>query len=212
MIGLTGPHRCGKTTLAKAYSEAEKVPFVQTSASGVFKQMGLSPKADYSLDTRIEIQENILTALTEQWRSAGEGIYITDRTPIDLMAYTLADVPREPLPDATQERLTKYMNNCRRVLNENFSVIVLMQQGIHLVDEVDKAPIGQGYMDHIKHLMWGIAASNEVLSHQFYMPKRTIDLQERVKCVNYALKRALHRHQELVAASTDSEGYLKSIN
>ena len=71
MIGLTGAHRTGKTTLAKEYGIANDIPVVLTSASKVFHDMGLSPQEDYPIDIRMTIQENILKSFAEQYGSVG---------------------------------------------------------------------------------------------------------------------------------------------
>ena len=92
-LGLCGTHRTGKSTLAKAYALAEGVPYLQTGATQVFLDMGLDPKVDYPLDVRIQIQKRILESFDKQYSAAGRD-FITDRTPIDMMAYTLADVQR----------------------------------------------------------------------------------------------------------------------
>ena len=90
-IGLCGSHRTGKTTLAKEVSCKTGLKFIQTSTSEVFAQNGLDPSEPMDFSTRIWIQNKVVSAAEEVWKGAGER-FITDRTPIDMMAYTLADI------------------------------------------------------------------------------------------------------------------------
>ena len=60
MIGLSGAHRTGKSSLARAFAEKHGIPFVETSASQVFKDLGVDPAATHDFSTRLTVQEEIL--------------------------------------------------------------------------------------------------------------------------------------------------------
>ena len=62
-IGFVGAQRVGKTTTAKAVAEELGIRFVQTDVGGVWKRLGLDPKAQYPINERIEIQEHIIDYL-----------------------------------------------------------------------------------------------------------------------------------------------------
>ncbi|WEU67415.1 AAA family ATPase [Xanthomonas phage JGB6] len=47
--GLAGSHRSGKTTLAHSVSAELDIPVLRTNVSDVFKNLGLSPKADLNV-------------------------------------------------------------------------------------------------------------------------------------------------------------------
>ena len=93
-IGFAGAQRVGKTTLARAAGQLLNIPFVETTASAIYAQHGMDPKANYSLDDRIWIQQRILAEFTKVWSDYSGHPFVTDRTPLDLYAYLLSEVPR----------------------------------------------------------------------------------------------------------------------
>lgn len=196
-IGLTGSHRTGKSTLAKAYALAENVPFMQTGVSQVFADMGLDPKVDYPLDVRIEIQRRILDSLDKQYATA-KGYFITDRTPIDLMAYTLADVQRQNTTADQAKAIAKYLKDCASVTNAHFSTLVVIQPGIPVVEEEGKAPANLAYMEHITSLVMGLVVSEPINATHFYIPRAMTNLGERLNCLRKAASRTLERHQAYI--------------
>ena len=94
--------------MAREFSGKSGLPLVQTSASEVFKQLGLSPKLDYPLSQRIDVQRRILDACEKQYRSVDTGVFVTDRTPVDMMAYMLADIQRQNVDASTEKALDQY--------------------------------------------------------------------------------------------------------
>ena len=91
MLGLSGSHRVGKTTLAKLYAEKHGFAFVQTSVSAIFKELGLDPAQTYDFATRLTVQEEILKRLDKTFAEHAGQAAITDRTPLDFLAYTMGD-------------------------------------------------------------------------------------------------------------------------
>ena len=166
---------------------------IETSASGVFAEMGLSPKVDYPLDVRLTVQERILSTLREQYATSN-GHAITDRTPIDMMAYTLADIQRGPLTPDLELRLRKYLADCVELTNRTFSIIVVVQPGIALVDDPTKAPINKSYIDHIAHMIMGITVNEGIHSDHYYIPSAMTDLDQRVSAVDFAINRTMAKH------------------
>ena len=90
-IGLCGAHRTGKTTLAIALSKKLKMPFVEIGTSKLFSDRNLDPAKPMDFRTRLHIQRVILNHAESIWFEMDES-FICDRTPIDLAAYTLAEV------------------------------------------------------------------------------------------------------------------------
>jgi hypothetical protein len=192
-IGLTGSQRTGKSTLAGAYSLAEGVPFLQTGASQVFADMGYDPKVDYPLDIRIEIQKRILDSFDKQYAAAGSG-FITDRTPVDMAAYLLADVQRQNTTPAQAKLVTKYMEDCASVTNSHFSTLVVVQPGIPVIEAEGKAPANVAYMEHMNALVMGLVVSEMIVPSHFYIPRSMTNLAERVKVLRKVAGRTLERH------------------
>ena len=191
MIGLAGAHRTGKTTLAKRYAEEQGIPVVITTTAGVFAKHGLSPKEDYDFETRLMLQWDILESLKSAYSEIKGGVFITDRTPIDLMAYTLADVQRQTLNPSQEKELQKYLNACIDVANRHFSMILVIQPGIELVEDATKATLSSGYIEHLNSLVMGITVSESIRAQHFYIPRLTSDIDDRVNCVRYAMKKVV---------------------
>jgi predicted ATPase len=193
-IGLTGAQRTGKSTLARAFSVAENVPFLETGASQVFLDMGLDPKVDYPLDTRIEIQKRILDSFDRQYTAAGRD-FITDRTPLCMMAYMLADVQRQNVTPEQARMIAKYVEDCSSVTNSHFTTLVVVQPGIPVIEAEGKAPANFAYMEHISMLVMGLAVSELILPAHYYIPRGMLNLADRVRCLRKVTGRTLEKHQ-----------------
>jgi predicted ATPase len=196
MIGLTGAHRTGKTTLAKAYSERTGIPFVQTSASGVFAKLGCDPKADYSFPERLAIQMAILEHLNGEYSKAGI-CFITDRTPLDAAAYTLADVTRASEGSIMYGRhIMRYLEDCIEVTNRHFTTIVVVQPGIELVEEEGKAPANPAYVEHIAQIIMGLVVDQRVQPCHYYIARHMLELEARIQSLHWAVGRSSERFQQ----------------
>ncbi len=90
-LGLCGSHRTGKTTLAQMFAEEYDLDFVVTTTSEVFAEHGLKPSSPMDFTTRLWIQDKIISAAEKIW-SGCDTPFITDRTPLDMLAYTLGDI------------------------------------------------------------------------------------------------------------------------
>jgi len=152
-IGLCGAHRVGKTTLAQAVSQASGLPFLQTHTSQVFKQHGLDPADPMPFAARLSIQREILSAAIAVWNQA-DGSFISDRTPLDMAAYTLADIQGTTKVDGTA--LTSYLDDCLHVSNQYFSTLIVIPPGIPLINEPGKAALHTGYIEHLHTLVVGL--------------------------------------------------------
>lgn len=199
-IGLTGAHRTGKTTLARGLAEKLGIEFIETSASSVFKLMGLDPAKTYDFSTRLTIQENILESFEAVYAEhSAKSLCVTDRTPLDLMAYTLAEAIGETVLPEDQARLTKYMDRCIEVTNRRFCGLVVVQPGIALVQEEGKAALNNGYIEHLNAIVLGLSVDERVKVPHFYLPRSMTAIKDRVKAVEFVIgrveKRAINEYQ-----------------
>ena len=192
MIGLIGAHRTGKTTLAKAYAEETGTPFVETSSSAVFEKLGYSPKLDYDFGTRMIIQNAILDDAVEKY-SQHTGMFVTDRTPIDMLAYTMADIQRDNLTPEQSIEFVKYVGRCFEESNKRFLALVLVQPGIETVEALGKAPANPAYMEHLNTLMLGMLVGEMNTTSHFYLPRRTTDLEERFEALKFVVNKVIDR-------------------
>jgi len=189
MIGLCGAHQTGKTTLAKAYAKKHGIPFVETHTTHIWQKLGYDARVDYSFDVRMEIQRHILDALALDYRKGGVR-FITDRTPLDALAYTLADVRRENLSLDDSRNVEAYMQECFRLTNTHFTNLLLVQPGLPIKIPADQAavkgPAIPAYLEHLNSLIFGFLADerNEVAHH--YIPRAVLNLERRVGCIEWA--------------------------
>lgn len=203
MIGLMGSHRTGKTTLAKEFAAIAEIQFVETSTSKVFRENGFDPQANYDMATRIRIQNLILDDAEAKYmaaEAAGKD-FITDRTPLDMLAYLLADVQRQGTSEEEDSMIARYKRRAFQVTNRYFTALFLVQPGIPLVADPTKAPILWSYMDHLNSLMMGLMCDEQTQASKNYIPRNMLDLHERVRAINNAMRKTVERHESLVVNS-----------
>jgi len=172
-IGLCGAHRTGKTTLARRYAEQREIPFLQTSTSAIFKRHGLDPAKPMRFSMRLWIQGLVLADAKAMWQGATH--FITDRTPIDFMAYALADIQDDTEFD--ESALKEYMAQCFAALNKHFRYLVVIQPGIPLVFETGKAKLSNAYIEHLNTLMLCLCHDNHNRTKVSVMPRCMTDIQ-----------------------------------
>ncbi len=197
MLGLSGSHRTGKTTLAQAFAAQEGIPFVRTSGSEVFSIIGKDPKVDYPIEERIVIQEAILYAFERQYQAAREQspFFIADRTPIDLASYLLADVQRTTTAHTPElaGMINDYLSRCFHVASEHFSTIVLVQPGIALVEAEGKAPACPAYVEHMNALQAGLLLDPRLHARNYMIPRKFVALSSRLDCLKNAVSHSIDR-------------------
>lgn len=200
MKGLCGAQGVGKTTLAKAYADKHGAIFVETSVSKVIRAFGYDPsRADYDFSTRLDIQEEVLKQVDAIYSCVPVGIdAVADRTPLDMLAYTMSEAIGNNVLPEDQERFAAYVQKCFEVTNKRFSAIVLVQPGIPLqADRDGKAVANLAYMEHLNSLILGLTVDARLKCAHFYLPRQLLDLTERVDAFEGAARmvtQIAHRH------------------
>lgn len=195
-----GAHRTGKSTLAKLYAEKHGIPFIETPVSAIFKALGYDPAGTFNFSTRLTIQEAILDRLDRIYGEVGPTEAITDRTPVDMLGYTIAEAIGNTVQPADQERFAKYVERCIEVTNKRFSVLVLVQPGVPIVDAEGKAAPNAAYIEHLNSLMLGLSVDQRIKVAHFYISRYTTNLQERLAALESAAGRA---EQAALRSATD---------
>lgn len=202
-IGLCGAHRVGKSSLARAYAEKAGIQFVETSVSAVFKDMGLDPALTYDFATRLSVQENVLIACEKIYAEhSAKSLCVTDRTPLDFMAYTLGDAVGETVREEDQERLEKYIANCIAVTNRRFCALVVVQPGIPLVKAEGKAAMNKAYIEHLNAIILGLSVDERIKVPHFYLPRAMTNMKERVAAVDFVVSRVEKRAIEELSSGS----------
>ena len=128
-LGIAGTHRTGKTTLAKELSASLGLPFLETSVKAIAEEYGFNVDSHSNFDERLDWQEYLLGKLGEKF-AAQTGPFIADRTPLCMLAYTLADAPNGPITPEQDARLNKYIQDCLALCNDHFLLTVVVPTGI----------------------------------------------------------------------------------
>ncbi|MBE0468078.1 MAG: hypothetical protein IBX55_01045 [Methyloprofundus sp.] len=188
-IGFSGAHRTGKTTTAVSVSKelGEGFQFIETNISSVLAKYGLDPKKEMSFSERLFIQDAILSkaVLTyEKYSSLSEEsgrFFIFDRTPVDYLAYLLADVPSTGLSSEDEARLERFSGRCTELMNQYFLKIIFFQQGIEASNESGKAVISFGYQSLLDFIMKGVLLDERVLVDSNIIPQNLTRFDLRVE-------------------------------
>lgn len=210
LTGLCGAHRTGKTSLARAYAEKHGIAFIETSVSAIFRELGHDPAASFDFKTRLDIQEVILSRLDAVYGSMPPSVHaITDRTPLDMLAYTMAEAIGPAVGEADQERFARYVERCIDVTNRRFSTIVIVQPGIPLKYEEGKALMNPAYIEHLNSLVLGLSVDERVKCAHFYIKRNLIDMDERLAALAQAVRQADHLGQRQLESHLLQGGYLQ---
>ena len=176
-LGLCGAHRTGKTTLAIALSSQLNIPFVRTTTSQVFADLGLDPAEPMDFKTRLFVQNHVLDAAELVWRSSASP-FVSDRTPIDMIAYTLGDIQGKTEVDF--DLLSQYIDRCFASTNQFFQNLAIIQPGIPLVYEQGKAALNAAYIEHINILVIGLCNDSRLKANVFCNARDAITLDLRI--------------------------------
>lgn len=203
-IGLCGAHGTGKTTLAKAYADQIGVPFVEGRVSAVFKAMGLDSGDAWgklSMTQRLDVQERVLAEHVSLYREYGESAFITDRTPIDFLAYTLANLRQDELTPELEARIERYTERCLDEVNANFTLLVALQPcaAIPLVAREGRGELSAAFISVVNSLVLGLARDERIITRSFVVARRMHKLQDRVSALAKAAKVVAQEHIQVVS-------------
>lgn len=182
MIGLAGTHRVGKTTLAKAWAEQNDIDYITPDVKGVIATFGKTCDMIGGIDERIEIQRRIVQSCNNTFLRRKK-IFITDRTPIDVAAYTLADAGQE-LTDKQANDLNEIVMDCIELTNSSFFSLCLVQPGIPYVTEKGSPLPNIAYQEHIHTLIQGLMRDERVNVMTWSIPRSNTDHDNRLEAVD----------------------------
>ncbi len=188
-LGFVGAQRVGKTTLGEAAAGKTELAFQPTTVKQIFERIGRDPKVHYPIRERLAIQYDIFEELNADWEKYDNCIF--DRTPLDLLAYTEADVLRDfPTDDITVERYMRYREMCLNA-TAKFDALIHIQPGIKLVEAHLSAACCMPYMEHFNSLVLAYMLGGFVPASTFtyVMPRDVLDLTARVNAVSGIVSR-----------------------
>lgn len=202
MFSLTGAHGTGKTTLARKVAERLHIPFIETKTSDVFEQLGRDPKEDLPFNERLAVQEVILRKLREQYLSLDTHVpWITDRCPLDVLAYTISEIGRNDCPNDLLPALQQHILRCYEILNMFFTHVWHLQPGVRPQERLGKAPANIAHIEHFNMLIPSLAAQPFVTCAVLTIPREIVELNLRVELVtNQILSTLIDTNERKLAA------------
>lgn len=133
-FGISGAHKSGKTTLAKHVASKWRMKYVDMRLSDVLRAFGASPNEIIPFADRLNIQQNMVKHCINLLDEADTN-YITDRTFIDVAAYTLSYMPHA-VSDLESETVKLIINQCYQAQSAFFDKLIVVGNGF----EPPKAP------------------------------------------------------------------------
>lgn len=191
-IGFCGTQGSGKTTLASALAEKTGLQFVKTDVAGIIRNLGVkSCRASLGALERLDLQEGILEGLIATY-PVGHG-FIADRTPMDVMMYTLSWLPQFP-DEAVNEKAIALMNRCAAAADMHFDLIAQLHPGVELSDaehsREDRAPLDLISLAREDTILTGLNYHHfrRMLNCQLmFMPVSIVSLNKRLSVMEASL-------------------------
>lgn len=185
-LGVCGTHRVGKSTLVKKWAKKNDIEFIPLDVSGVIKQtVGTYCDGVNDLDTRLTAQRALVDACHERFMYRRTP-FITDRTPMDVAAYTMADMMQGSMTDDQQAEAMEIIESCIDITNFAFTGMVLLFPSEHIPFkpvETSAAP-NIPYQWHIHYLIHGILNDPRVDTSFWYMGPDIHKLKDRMSAMD----------------------------
>ncbi|QNK01734.1 AAA family ATPase [Dyella telluris] len=180
MIGFIGAHRVGKTTLAKDLAKEFDLEFLETNVSGFLKEQGVDPKENLDFQARLKIQDSVLEFLAGQY-AAATGIFIADRTPMDVAAYTLTDIQRATLGTIEERSVVeRHFQRAVELTQLYFAQLIHVRPGIEIAETEGKAPSCLHYIRHFDYVAEGLVRALPHSIRVHGIAKHVIDHDRRI--------------------------------
>lgn len=182
-IGLMGAHRTGKTTIAAKIADVNEFTFVQSSASQLAFEYGIDLSRPMSFEYRMVWQE-LLFGRYKALYEEQDGTFISDRTPFDLLSYTLAAVPSDEITPAMAAQVLDYAARCYKLFNERFLCGVLIQPGLPYIAEEGKPPFNTAYQEQLNTLLLGMIYDERNDRPCRVLKRDNLDLVTRINAIS----------------------------
>ena len=169
IIGISGCQRTGKTFAAQKIAESLGMKFVPTNVPSITAKY---PKAKSNFKERMRCQYEILDHFE---KLLADDFIVLDRTPVDLLVYTMDAYHWGNVTAQNDQTLKEY---CEKLLTliPKLDIMILTE----LLDVVEqgssKAPTDQMYMLKIDHMMRSFGNYHYILKGGTYESRnRSID-------------------------------------
>jgi deoxyadenosine/deoxycytidine kinase len=152
-IACSGPSGTGKTTLSTYIAEQYNIPFITTSTKPLWEKHGILSHAHLiGMTTNdptwgLRFQHEVLSHRVEVLSKAGKE-FVTDRSPIDNLAYLLMQNSHQ----LTERETESYMDLCNEAINLFTGFIIMpFTDDINLEDD-GKRVVNRYYQVTMNHV------------------------------------------------------------
>lgn len=161
LFGISGAHRTGKSTLAKAVAEELGIDYIPTSIGEVAQRYGFDPVAPMTLHQRVALQMHLLEDHLELIDGL-KGPAILDRTPIDFVGYLLAEFHMQShllCDDKHLEAAHRYVDLCLKATRTRYDFLFVTCPLPDYKEEPGKPAMNLAYQWHHHMLVMGATLS-----------------------------------------------------
>lgn len=216
VLGLAGVHGTGKTTLLKKLVEeaGERIVPVYCSTRKAFEKLGLDPKVPMGMQQRFDLQLNIhdgyvkdvndaVDMANKAMEASGRTIMfvIADRSPLDMIAYTMAEfnqasaVQMDVELDAKFGALVNAMAEAAQSIAALHIPLELDADFFNSADEPGRAAINKSYAIHIDCLLNASGTSGVLMRPiphgQTDLEQRTMSMMKAIDAIEHAVREDL---------------------
>lgn len=180
-FGITGAHKSGKTTLAKAVAKRWNMKYVDAQLSSVLRAFGVSPNEQVPFAKRLEVQQNMVSHLINLLNDADEN-FITDRTFLDIAGYTLSYMPHT-VSDIESETVKMIVDQCYRAQAAFYDRTIILGNSFEVgAMEVrdDKATFNWAWNFQLQAIMKGMVLNAANKCPVTFMPDTRSSLDSRI--------------------------------
>lgn len=161
LIGISGAHGCGKTTLAEEFALRSGLEYLPASVNEMAKSAGYAHgSVSLDLTERINLQWTMLGAFRKLLAKSPADC-VTDRTPLDVAAYTLAEIGMHSDKAASADSLNsvpELVKEAQRLTKAHFQHVMLLRPlPSYEVIEGKRPPANKAFQMHYQYLLEGIA-------------------------------------------------------
>jgi hypothetical protein len=173
LFGLSGAHRSGKSTLARRLSDKLDIHYAPFSTTALMRAAGYDGVADLSVEDRMTAQERLLDAALAFYDTLPRPV-ITDRTPLDMIGYMLAEIGMHGTPPAIAERAMAYQLRALEATRIRFNCIIVLRPLPGYEADPTKPPENRAYQWHHQYIVEG-AAMNLGVVDLYLLQTTTLD-------------------------------------
>ncbi len=197
IFGLCGASATGKTTLATKVAERMGIHFFDGSFGKFAKALGIDPVAPMSIGERIDMQTHVLDAYLDALNNAPRPL-ITDRTPIDMIGYMLAEVTMHQKPEPA---IDVYVGQCLMATETFFDTVMVCRPLPFYAVSANRPPPNLAYQACVQYIIEGALETADIGNVKTLI---TADLEERiygcVEEIGFRLEEIADEHRKAMAS------------